>query len=1032
MNSFFKYIWLNSRREQIVILIIVIVSFPFYYISLDLPKYIVSDVLQGRSFTNGAETAVLFRFKLALPGWLGGAQFMTFDGFQLDRLWYLNVLAGLFLVLVLTNAGFKYVINMRKGVLGERLLQRLRFDLFSSLLNLSPEGARHVRPSEAATIIKDEVEPIGGFVGDAFVQPVFLGGQAATALLFILVQNLSLGLIAAFVVFLQAVIIPRLRREQLRLGKERQLLSRALAGKVGEVVESLGEIASHGTGDLERRRIASRLEALFSVRYQLYMRKFAVKTLNNLLAQAAPFLFYTIGGYYALTGQLDIGQLVAVLAAYRDLPPPIKDLIDWDQQRLDAEAKFEQVTEQFSLKGEPEAIGLSQPVTADENNARDAEIAIAGLKVVGSNGDRLLDRITLSLPFGEHVALIDKTGDGAATLAQVLGGRITAFNGTVSLSGQLLATLGPTERRRLLAYVGPDAVIFDSTMRDNIIYGLRLGKVDGAFDSGAETIDYSQAGCRNNAELELKLVAVLSVVGLNDFVFRSGLSRPVEADVASDIRLRITELRTRIRTKLDALGVADAIEPYAAGRYIRNATISQNILFGWPIKPALVAESLSHDAFTRHVLDQCGLTAPLTLLGQRVATTMLEIFEGLPSDHILFEQFSFFSAESFPDYRELLRRQEKGDASEGDRVKLLGLAMLYVEPRHRLGLLDDTIESQIMAARQTFRREATPEITQGIAFYDPSTFCATAPLRENLLFGAIAYSAESSRDRIVSAIHEAMSELGMVHHVYSLGLDQLTGHAGRLLFPNARVALILARSLIRLPLILILNDALSTFGQVEATRVLERIQDTMSGRTLIVAGPMLSEATGFDRKVEFEGGEIVSLVDGSTGDQLIHTETPIQALSVATEGDDLKALRTIPIFAGLDTPRLKLLAFTSSRIEFGVGDVLFRQGEDSDAAYVVVSGSADVLIDTASGPVSISQISENMIVGEMGIVTGEPRSATIIARTALTALRLRKEIFLALMAEFPQMSLSVTRLIVNRLQNNVAAVSRHEDRGRPS
>ena len=49
-------------------------------------------------------------------------------------------------------------------------------------------------------MVKDEVEPLGGFIGDAFVQPALLGGQALTALIFIIIQNFWLGLIAAVIV----------------------------------------------------------------------------------------------------------------------------------------------------------------------------------------------------------------------------------------------------------------------------------------------------------------------------------------------------------------------------------------------------------------------------------------------------------------------------------------------------------------------------------------------------------------------------------------------------------------------------------------------------------------------------------------------------------------------------------------------------------------------------------------------------------------------------------------------------------------
>src|SRR5690606_3981601 len=151
------------------------------------------------------------------------------------------------LLLILINGLFKYIINLRKGALGERLLQKLRLDLFSALLGFKSEQLQRIKPSEAATIIKDEVEPIGGFVGDAFIQPIFLGGQVLTALIFILAQNLALGLIALGMVLIQGAIIPRLRREQIRLGRQRQIVSRAFAGKIGEVVETLGEVSNHGT-----------------------------------------------------------------------------------------------------------------------------------------------------------------------------------------------------------------------------------------------------------------------------------------------------------------------------------------------------------------------------------------------------------------------------------------------------------------------------------------------------------------------------------------------------------------------------------------------------------------------------------------------------------------------------------------------------------------------------------------------------------------------------------------------------------------
>jgi putative ABC transport system ATP-binding protein len=1006
----FDYIWRNSRREQTRILCVVALSFPFYYFSLDLPKYIISDALQGRAFAAGQETARLLHIALDLPDVLGGPR-VVFDGVWLDRLSYLFTLSGIFLLLVLINGLFKYIINMRKGALGERLLQRLRLDLFSALLGFKSEALQRIKPSEAATIIKDEVEPIGGFVGDAFIQPVFLGGQVLTALIFILVQNLALGLIAAGMVLVQGAIIPRLRREQIRLGKQRQIASRAFAGKVGEVVETLGEVSNHGTSAVERSLVAQRLEQLFGIRYRLFERKFAVKTLNNLLAQITPFLYFAVGGYFALNGRLDLGQLVAVIAAYRDLPPPVKDLIDWDQQRLDVEAKFEQVVEHFSLNGE----ALPPDAGRGEGDAAGLPdhgvIAAQRLTVVNPSGDHVLDRVSLSLPLQRHIALSGDADEGAGILAQLLGGTLTASEGSLTIGGISLSTLTPEMRGHAIAYAGPEPVILDGSFRDNILYGLRRVEPDAANAAGW-SIDHRRAHAADDAELAIRLVEVLRVVGLAEVVFGFGLARKLDLDTPAEVVRRISDLRARIRARLAERGPDIAIEPYDPDRYMRNATIGENVLFGVPVGPALVGANLASHAPTRQLLADLGLTETLTGIGRRIAATMLEIFRDLTPGHVMFERFSFIAAEEFQEYRDIVSRMEAGTGTEADRTRLIGLSLLYVEPRHRLGLLDEAIEGRILAARSAFRERAASNPTNVVAFYDPQSYCPAAPLRDNLLFGLVAHGAA---DEI---IRDTLAELCLDGDIYRWGLDQPAGYAGRLLFPAMKAQLALARCIIKQPKLLILNNALGAFGQADARQILDRVRVAMAGRTLIVAGRDIGPDQGYDLHIAFDGARLASpQAAASSG-----PAAPDRAAAI--DNDEIRVLRAVPIFRDLDTARLKLLAFTSERTVFAAGEVLFRQGDESDAAYVLLSGTADVVVETNDdGPVRMSSVAQNAIVGEMGLVTGDPRSATIVATSTVETLKLRKDIFLALLAEFPQMALSVMRLMVKRLQDNAVAVS---------
>ena len=117
------------------------------------------------------------------------------------------------------------------------------------------------------------------------------------------------------------------------------------------MVDGITAVHINDTSNYERADMrATGWRRIFNIRFDLYQWKFFVKFLNNFLAQVTPFLFYAVGGYLALRGSLDIGQLVAVISAYKDLPSPIKELIDWDQQRLDVQVKFSQVVEQFTVE----------------------------------------------------------------------------------------------------------------------------------------------------------------------------------------------------------------------------------------------------------------------------------------------------------------------------------------------------------------------------------------------------------------------------------------------------------------------------------------------------------------------------------------------------------------------------------------------------------------------------------------------------------------------------------------------------------
>ena len=69
--------------------------------------------------------------------------------------------------------------------------------------------------------------------------------------------------------------------------------------------------------------------------------------------------------------------------------------------------------------------------------------------------------------------------------------------------------------------------------------------------------------------------------------------------------------------------------------------------------------------------------------------------------------------------------------------------------------------------------------------------------------------------------------------------------------------------------------------------------------------------------------------------------------------EEVELLRSVPLFANIEPSKLKLLAFTSERLTFPAGQDLCKQGDIGDAAYVIVSGDADVIIDTPSATLKL-------------------------------------------------------------------------------
>jgi hypothetical protein len=141
----------------------------------------------------------------------------------------------------------------------------------------------------------------------------------------------------------------------------------------------------------------------------------------------------------------------------------------------------------------------------------------------------------------------------------------------------------------------------------------------------------------------------------------------------------------------------------------------------------------------------------------------------------------------------------------------------------------------------------------------------------------------------------------------------------------------------------------------------------------------------------------------------------VQEVRTREVGHRLEALRRVDLFSVLSPAEMLTLAERLVFAPFARGDVITRQGAVAHWLYILTAGSADVVIDAADGTrVVINTLPAGTCVGEMGLLTGEPRRATIIAATDVECYRLDKASLEDVLRSRPSLAEGFSHLLAAR------------------
>ncbi|MDK3071497.1 ABC transporter transmembrane domain-containing protein [Sedimentitalea sp. JM2-8] len=964
--TLFSFIWKYSKRQQLVLLLMTLITFPFIYASLELPKMIINDAIGSTLPTVGL--------------W----------GYEISQVQYLLVLCLAFLGTVLAAGLLKMRVNTMKGVLSERLLRRLRYLLISRMMRFPRPYFQNTSQGELVSMITSEAEPMGGLMGDAVAQPAFQFGQMMTIVFFLFMQSFWFGLASIALIPLQAWLIPKLQRQINLLNKDRIQEIRHLSSEIGESAAGISDLRANGGWRYRLAMLTDRLGRLFEIRFQIYQKKFFMKFLNNTITQMTPFAFYLVGGYLAIRGDITVGALVAAIAAYKDLSSPWKELLTYYNQVQDMSLRWEVVTERFAPRGMIDE-GLFEGEPAEIPHLK-GEIELKNVTVRDAEGNTVLEDIDLTIPPGARVAIQCSSTVERAAFAHLLIREVLPVRGHVTLAGQDLAEMHQAVIAARIGYAHSRPYLFGGTLGDNLLMPLKIKPQPVSCDpkernraarearkSGnsldvldADWVDPGLAGLKDGEDIRDWWFQLVGAMGIDEAMFRRTLRSRFDPLQHPRLAGEIVDLREEVHEKLKEKGLDECVHRFEPDRFNPSIPLGGNLLFAAPARRISQEVLAGNRAFIRMLHEQ-GLAKEGLTISQAVMDILDQTFGRDGIDHPLFRRLGM-EDEMYLRLSDIARkRRDRGDEALNEEELALLLTVPFLLTAEQIGpSFPDRFKEEIVALRKTKAEELRSHVGDMFVAVTPDVYVPRLTVLENALYGRVAMMAGARAEEIENVVAEIFAGHGLRQKVTAIMYDLPTGLGGANLPTVFQERAAFSRASIKRPDILILDKILASHDSESRHKTRMSLRNLLPDTTMIFMEDRFSHPDSYDMFVEIKGGRI----DGV-------------ARSVADDPDgagtkDLrrkqKAIASADLFAGLDARNQRLLAFGAQWFESRPGQVIFAHGQPPDAAYLCLEGTAELRWPGRprdEPPISI--VEPGRLIGDLSIITHQTRQLDLVS-----------------------------------------------------
>lgn len=1000
--TLFSFIWKYSKRQQLGLLLITLLTFPLLYATLELPKRIINDAI-------GSTTNAVMVF-----------------GYELSQIQFLLILCFGFLISVLLNGVLKMKLNTLKGVLAERLLRRFRFQLLSRMLKFPKPYFRTTSQGELVSMVTSEAEPMGGLMGDALSQPVFQAGQMLTILAFLFAQSIWFGLASVALIPFQAWLIPKLQHQINLLNKSRIQEVRKLASEIGESAAGISDLRINGGLRYRRALYSSRLGNLFNIRFNIYQKKFFMKFINNFINQLTPFFFYSVGGYLAIKGDITVGALVAALAAYKDLSSPWKALLQYYNQVQDMSLRWETVTDRFAPNTlVDDALFEGQP---DQIPHLKGDIILENVTVLDDDNFAVLEDINLTISRGACVGIKTSNVVEGAVLADLLTREVLPSRGSVTVAGQNLNSLHQSVISSRIGYAHSNPYLFEGTLGGNMLMPLKLSPHIGsdamiaardwqeeAEKSGnsidildADWMDPTLAEYDTTEEVLDWWFQLVEAMGVDDFMVRRALRSVFNPKIQNSLTQKIVELRPEIARRITEAGLDDIVFHFHPDQYNPVSPMGANLLYAVPAAP-LTLQELASETGLLAIFEHEGLVEMMGDLSASVIDLLTATFGQDGTDHPLFKMLNLDEELYFRLGKISAKRRELGDDGLAPGELALLITIPFTFSAEQIGpSFDDALKERILKIRRTSATDLVKDLNGLFRPLDPNEYIPIMTLMGNALFGRVSAMAGARELDVENIIIDVLNEHGLRRKTAQSMHDLTTGLGGVNLPPVFRERAAFSRATIKRPDILIMENALASHDAESRRLTRERLCSLLPETTSIFIQDHFENPDSYDYYFEIKDGRI----DGGARLEPEHQDNAARQ-DLETK---LQEIAKTELFGKLSRKNQRLLAFSSQWFTAKPGQLVFSEGQTPDAAYLCVKGKAGLYwpeIELRTEP--ISEIEPGRLIGDLSVILNDKRNLNLIAIEETVFLRIGAKEFLAVVESDAAVAKSLLEAVARHL-----------------